>query len=560
MTDKKKPTVVIIGAGGAAMTAAIEAAQAGAQVNVITKAIYRENDYTWGSDGGCTWKTHGFNAAVDPSDNVESHIADTLNGGVRAANPELVSVLCHGAVELVTWLESLGVPFSKSDSSFSSRPFGGCEVPRSVFFEDKLGFFIQKSLIEKIKKYKESIKIIEGCRVIDLVKNDHDKIIGVKAMKIHTLEYIFVQADSIIIADGGGASMYLPTAVSVDKTSDGIAMALRAGAKVIDLEFVQFHPTGIATHVPVFDGSLVEEAIRYDGARLLNKYGEQFMFNYSPTGEKSTRDIVSRGIYSEIMEKRCFDNNAVNLDVSRCKHLIKDKYPALYERLTQAGFSPEIVSNIYVRPTAHYLMGGLLINKNTETTLEGVFCAGESSGGVHGSNRLGGNGLSEALVFGRIAGRKAAEYALGKDASYDLENDPIVFGSYTKSEDGFYSPDTLLNRLGNDMYWHMGPIRSETGILQMQKILDEITDLSFRVDIGRGARAAGQIQTYISLTNLLLVSKIICDAALQRKETRGAHYRTDYLETDEIYRPRVYHLLHCGKIESEQLPPWSATQ
>lgn len=325
---------------------------------------------------------------------------------------------------------------------------------------------------------------------------------------------MFIPAESVIIADGGGASMYLPTAASMDKTSDGIAMALRAGAKVIDLEFVQFHPTAIATHIPVFDGALVEEALRYDGARLLNKYGEQFMFNYSPTGEKSTRDIVSRGIYSEIMQKRCFDNNAVNLDISHCKHLIKDKYPALYERLTQAGFSPEIVSSIYVRPTAHYLMGGVYINGTTQTTLKGFFCAGESAGGIHGANRLGGNGLSEALVFGRIAGRNAAQHALGTTISLNIHEDPIKFSSYTKTEDGFYSPDTLLNRLGNDMYWHMGPIRSEASILEIQKTIEEITDLSFRVDVGRGARASGQIQTYISLMNLLLASKIICNAAL----------------------------------------------
>ncbi len=556
MFTKRKPVVVIIGAGGAAMTAAIEAAQAGADVKIVTKAVYRQNTYTWGSEGGCTWKTHGFNAAVDPTDSVENHIFDTLSGGVYAANPELVSVLCHGAIELVSWLESLGVPFSKSNSEFLARPFGGCDKPRSVFFEDRLGFFIQKALIEKIKEYRKSIKIFEGYRVIDLVKDDHDTVIGVKALQIHTLEHMFIPAESVVIADGGGASMYLPTAASMDKTSDGIAMALRAGAKVIDLEFVQFHPTGIATHIPVFDGALVEEALRYDGARLLNKYGEQFMFNYSPTGEKSTRDIVSRGIYSEIMQKRCFDNNAVNLDIGHCKHLIKDKYPALYERLTQAGFSPDVVSNIYVRPTAHYLMGGVHINERTQTTLKGVFCAGESAGGIHGANRLGGNGLSEALVFGRIAGRNAAQHALGTTISPDIYEDPIKFSSYTKTEDGFYSPDTLLNRLGNDMYWHMGPIRSEASILEMQKIIEEITDLSFRVDVGRGARASGQIQTYISLMNLLLVSKIICNAALLRKETRGAHYRADYQDTDKVYRARVYHLLHCGKIKEELLPAW----
>src|SRR3990167_7490944 len=223
---KKKPRIIIIGTGGAGLTAAIEAANYDVEILLITKGQYRNQNYKWSSNGGCTWKTHGFNAAISTGDSIEEHVKDTLKGGAFANNKKLVETLCAGAVDLVDWLSTLGITLDKNGNEIDTRPFGGCGTPRSVFIEDRLGFYIQKALNERVESliHAGKISILEHVRAMELLKDSNNNITGPKALDIHTLEYIEISCSAVIVADGGGASMYSPTAVSCDKTCDGIMM------------------------------------------------------------------------------------------------------------------------------------------------------------------------------------------------------------------------------------------------------------------------------------------------------------------------------------------------
>jgi succinate dehydrogenase/fumarate reductase flavoprotein subunit len=545
-----KPTIVVVGTGGAGMCAAIEAANYGANVRLITKSLYTHDQYRWASNGGCTWKTHAFNAAVGPGDTVEKHIQDTMRGGAFANNPELTRILCEDSIILIEWLQKLGLVFEMDGlKQFVTRPFGGCGSPRGVYLEDRLGFYIQKVLVSEIKRLiaLEKISVHTGLRGIKILKDHKDSILGLRAINIDTLELVDIPANAVILADGGGASMYAPSAASFDKTCDGLIMGLEAGADALDMEFVQFHPTGLASTIPTFDGSLVEEAVRFDGAMLLNNQNHRFMFDYNPKGETATRDVVSRGIYSEILAGRCFSDNSVNLNIGNCRNEIEKKYPALFERLKQADFNPDVHSILKIRPTAHYLMGGLKINSNAECTIPGIFAAGESAGGVHGANRLGGNGLSEALVFGRIAGKSAAQFASSKNNTV-TDQEPYISGLYRVSSSGSSVPEVIINKLRKEMYFRAGPIRNPKSMQAMLASLYLMEEDSLNLSFSSGSRASQQIQTAIDLKNLLVASKIIIEAGLKRKESRGSHFRSDCPETSSKFIGHAVQMDDLGEL------------
>ncbi|MCX5388141.1 FAD-binding protein [Streptomyces sp. NBC_00083] len=518
--------VIVLGAGGAGLTAAIEAASGGADVVLVTKAIYQNTSYRWASVGGCTWKTHAFNAAVAEGDSVAAHVRDTLVGGAHANDPALAQVLCEGSRELVYWLEGIGLAFERDAADgFATRPFGGCGTPRGVYLEDRLGYHIQRALdVELARLVAEGrVTVLSGLRGTRLLLDAYGEVRGLEAVAVDSLQLLEVPGDAVILADGGGASMYAPTAASMDKTCDGLALGLESGAEAVDMEFVQFHPTGLVSDVLTFDGSLVEEAIRFDGAVLLNRHGERFMLGHDERGERATRDVVSRGIYRELVEGRAFDDGSVHLDISACRQVIPDRYPALDERLVQAGADPRHANTLSVRPTAHFLMGGLRIGPRAGTTVPGLYAAGESAGGVHGANRLGGNGLSEALVFGRIAGRDAAATRAGH-ASTDIR----VTGAFRAPTGGGESVDGVLQSLRQGMYRTAGPIRTGRGLTTMLGLISVLEERSRSIGLATGSRAAGQVQTYLDLKNLLLASETIVEAALRREESRGSHYRDDF--------------------------------
>ncbi|WP_405996002.1 FAD-binding protein [Streptomyces sp. NBC_00986] len=529
------PRVIVVGAGGAGLAAAIEAAAEGAHVVLVTKAVYEHARHRWASAGGCTWKTHAFNAAVAPDDSVAAHIEDTLAGGAYAGDEDIVRTLCEGALGLVEWLEGLGLRFEKSgDGRFATRPFGGNGAPRAVHLEDRLGFHIQRVLGERLARLVQEgrVEVRSGLRAMEILLDADGAVRGLEVLSVESLEILEIAADSVILADGGGTSMYAPSAASTDKTCDGLALGLRAGAEAIDMEYVQFHPTGLASDVPTYDGMPVEEAVRFDGATLLNRDGERFMLRYDPLGEQATRDKVSRGAYREIMEGRGFPDATVRLDLGACAHVVPERYPALYERLCliRPGFgSAADASVLAVRPTAHFLMGGLRIDSTARTTIPGLYAAGETAGGAHGANRLGGNGLSEALVFGRIAGRHAAALSAGTGLR---EQHIRVTGPYRMdvSPDGA-CPEALLQLLRREMYFKAGPIRTARDLLAMTDTVAALEERREKLDIASGPRAAGQVQTCLDLENLLLASRLIVESALLREESRGAHHREDFPST-----------------------------
>ncbi|MBK3573072.1 FAD-binding protein [Streptomyces sp. MBT65] len=545
----RAPRVIVVGAGGAGLAAAIEAAAEGAHVVLVTKAVYEHARHRWASAGGCTWKTHAFNAAVAPDDSIEAHIKDTLAGGAFAGDEDIVRTLCQGAYGLVEWLEGLGLAFEKgSDGQFATRPFGGNGAPRAVHLEDRLGFHIQRVLGERLAGLVEEgrVEVRSGLRATEILLDADGKVCGLEALSVESLEILEIAGDAVILADGGGTSMYAPSAASTDKTCDGLALGLRAGAEAIDMEYVQFHPTGLASDVPTYDGMPVEEAVRFDGATLLNRDGERFMLRYDPLGERATRDKVSRGAYREIMEGRGFPDATVHLDLGACAHVIPERYPALYERLRliRPGFGAAGASVLAVRPTAHFLMGGLRIDSTARTTIPGLYAAGETAGGVHGANRLGGNGLSEALVFGRIAGRHAAAVRAGTGSSATPGEQHIrVTGPYRMdvSPDGA-CPEALLQLLRREMYLKAGPIRTARGLLAMTETIAALDERREELDIASGPRAAGQVQTCLDLGNLLLASRLIVESALLREESRGAHHREDFPSTaDHVTGNAVVH-------------------
>ncbi len=546
----RAPRVIVVGAGGAGLAAAIEAAAEGAHVVLVTKALYEHARHRWASAGGCTWKTHAFNAAVAPDDSVAAHIEDTLAGGAYAGDADIVRTLCQGAFGLVEWLEGLGLRFEKgSDGRFATRPFGGNGAPRAVHLEDRLGFHIQRVLGERLARlvHEGRVEVHSGLRATDVLLDADGHVRGLEMLSVESLEILEIAADSVILADGGGTSMYAPSAASTDKTCDGLALGLRAGAEAIDMEYVQFHPTGLASDVPTYDGMPVEEAVRFDGATLLNGAGERFMLRYDPLGEQATRDKVSRGAYREIVEGRGFPDATVRLDLGACAHVVPERYPALYERLCliRPGFGGSAGTSVLaVRPTAHFLMGGLRIDSTARTTIPGLYAAGETAGGAHGANRLGGNGLSEALVFGRIAGRHAAALGGGTGSPAGPGEQHIrVTGPYRMdvSPDGA-CPEVLLQLLRREMYLKAGPIRTASGLLAMTETIAALDERREKLDIASGPRAAAQVQTCLDLENLLSASRLIVESALLREESRGAHYREDFPSTaDHITGNAVVH-------------------
>lgn len=513
--------IVVVGAGGAGLSAAIEAAHAGSEVLLFTKSVYKENSYRWSTEGGCTWKAHAFNAAINSDDNVDAHIADTMSGGAHRNRSDLVEVLCNGAIDLVAWLENLGVDFGASTGHYDARPFGGSGKPRGVFIEDRLGFYIQKSLWHKVSELcaRGSIKIFERTRLTSLDISGADSEIKATFLDMQSMRAIQVLGCPVILADGGGASMYSPSASSRDKTCDGIAVAAAAGLPVVDMQYVQFHPTGLISDIPSYDGSLVEEALRFDGATLHASDGHRFMLDVDPRTEQATRDIVSRGIYAQMLREGSLEHGVI-LNIAGLQTLITQTYPALTERLHHAGYPLEESQQIQIRPTAHYLMGGVEINSLCQTASPMVFAAGETAGGVHGANRLGGNGLSEALVFGRIAGREAAARSGAQATIVDAAWIPCGVQNSGKLE----FPELLLHELGDEMYANAGPIRTHERLDYLADRLEILSARAQNCTPKRGSHQVGSWSSLLDLRSLLAASKMIVTAARLDPTPTGSHW------------------------------------
>src|SRR5208337_2199597 len=501
--------VLVIGSGGAGVRAAIEASQYGDTV-LISKTIVGK--------GGCTPMAEGgYNAVLREEDSCGIHYEDTMKGGAYLNDPELVNILVKEAPlrmgDLVKW----GAVFDFTDSDeVAQRPFGGQRFPRTCYAGDRTGHEMMITLVEQLDA--ADVSKLEEVTVIDLLK-DGDRVAGAMALDENGALVVH-KADSTILATGGGARVYDVSTNSSSGTGDGFAMAYRAGAELVDMEMIQFHPTGA---VYPFDarGRLITEAVRGEGGILKNRLGERFMKKYDPDRmELSTRDVVARAIATEIANGRGTERGGVYLDVTHLpKEQIETRLPVMLEQFLKFGVD---IRNepMEVAPTAHHIMGGLRITPEGRTTLPGLFACGEVAGGVHGANRLGGNSLADTQVFGKRAG-EAAGRSEKREKTVDLrqvETQQVRLAGFLS---GNTNPALVRRELqlamwqGAGIFWNAG---------DLDKTLRTIRQLSA---VNLRAASLRNLAECCIVQNMCLTASLICRSALQRKESRGAHVRSD---------------------------------
>ncbi len=523
--------ILILGSGGAGLFAALHANQIAPElsVTVAVKGLLGKC--------GCTRMVQGgYNVALSEGDSTERHFMDTIEGGKWLSDQELAWKLVDTAVERVQELENeLGCFFDRNpDGSLHQKAFAGQTFDRTVHKGDLTGIEIINRLAEQV--WARGITRLEEYRAVELIKNQAgDALAGVLMIDMRNGEYVLVQTKAVLLATGGGPTMYKFHTPSGDKSCDGMAMALRGGLFLRDMEMVQFHPTGLlAGEHTRMTGTVLEEGLRGSGGHLLNGAGERFMHNYDERGERATRDIVSRGIYSEMRAGRVSPNGGVYIKMS---HLGPDKvrvqFKGMVERCADCGF--DLAGEpVEVVPTAHYMMGGVMFKLDCSTDLPGLFAAGEDTGGVHGANRLGGNGVANSTVFGGIAGEAMARWVPAAGRFH--EPDPAaIAAAVARCEQPFTQPPGDLGAIREALYavmWDdVGILRNETGLRRATEELTRLESELDRTGVVDGDRTFNLTwHDWLNLKSLLLVSRAVTAAALRRENSRGAHFREDYPE------------------------------
>ncbi len=398
--------ILIIGSGGAGLRAAIEAGANGASVVVVSKSLLGKA-HTVMAEGGIAASL----GDVDSKDSWEVHFSDTIIEGVFLGNWRMAEILAKEAPERVYELERYGALFDRTpEGKIMQRAFGAHTYRRLCHVGDKTGLELIRTLEDRIL-HMNNISVMDETLITKIVSKDN-KVIGAIGFEMKTGKFVVFNTKSVIIATGGLGRIYKITSNSWESTGDGIALAFKAGAKLVDMEMIQFHPTGMVWP-PGVKGLLVTEGVRGEGGILLNSKGERFMLRYSPKKkELDARDVVARAIYNEIKNGNGTEHGGVYLDIThKGAAFIKKKLPAMYEQFKEFAGIDITKEKMEVAPTVHYFMGGILVDAETcKTNIEGLYAAGETAGGLHGANRLGGNSLADILVFGRRAGLYASEY------------------------------------------------------------------------------------------------------------------------------------------------------
>jgi fumarate reductase flavoprotein subunit len=527
--------ILILGSGGAGLFAALHANQTspGLSITVAVKGLLGKC--------GCTRMVQGgYNVALAKGDSVERHFMDTIEGSKWLANQELAWTLVTKAVERIHELENeLGCYFDRNpDGTVHQKAFAGQTFDRTVHKGDLTGIEIINRLSEQV--WARGIGRLEEHRAIELVKTaDGSALAGVLMIDMRSGQFVFVQAKAVLLATGGGPTMYKFHTPSGDKSCDGLAMALQAGLPLRDMEMVQFHPTGLLAgpHTRM-TGTVLEEGLRGAGGWLLNGEGHRFMTNYDPRGERATRDIVSRGIYAEMRAGRTTPNGGVYIQMS---HLGPDKvsqqFKGMVGRCSDCGFDLA-GGRVEVVPTAHYMMGGVVFRPDCTTELTGLFAAGEDTGGVHGANRLGGNGVANSTVFGGIAGDSMARWT-ERNPQWRAPDEAALARSIATHETPFGQAPGDLGPIRDSLYecmWSdVGILRSADGLRRAQRTLAGLGQQLAATGIADGDRAYNiSWHDWINLRNLIAVSQVIAAAALAREDSRGAHFREDFPEPGEL--------------------------
>jgi len=527
-----KTDVLILGAGGAGLFAALHVLQGAPDldVTIAVKGLLGKC--------GCTRMVQGgYNVALAPGDSVERHFMDTIEGGKWLNDQDLAWTLVSEARVRIRELENeLGCYFDRNpDGSIHQKAFAGQTFDRTVHKGDLTGIEIINRLSEQV--WTRGVKRLEDHRAVELIKcKDGHAIAGVLMIDMRTGGFRLVEARAVLVATGGGPTMYRYHTPSGDKSCDGLAMVLRAGIALRDMEMVQFHPTGLVAGPETrITGTIIEEGLRGFGGHLFGGDEERFMEKYDPRGERATRDIVSRAMFEEMRSGNVGPNGGLYITM---RHLDPDDVRRLFkgmvERCADCGF--DLVSGLVeVVPTAHYMMGGAEFDVDCKTSLEGLFAAGEDTGGVHGANRLGGNGVANSTVFGGLAGDSIAKW-VRKAGAFREPDQQAVVQSLERCHRPFQPPagDLEAVRIGlSDMMWEdAGIIRDATSLKRAASALEGLHKALNGIGVGSGPQPYHMAwHDWLNLNNLILVSRAIVAAAEVRDDSRGAHYRADFPET-----------------------------
>jgi len=520
--------VLIIGAGGAGLRAAIEATERGLSVGVVTKSLLGKA-HTVMAEGGVAASLGN----VDPEDGWRQHFIDTMKSGKFINNWQMVEHFAKEAPDRVYELEQWGALFNRTpEGKISQRPFGGHTYRRLCHVGDRTGLEMIRTLQERTLA--TDARVYMETTVTRLFKNDEGRVVGALAYTRESGRFIHFKAKAVVMATGGWGRNYKVTSNSWEGTGDGAVLAFDAGAELVDMEMVQFHPTGMVWP-PGVRGLLVTEGVRGEGGLLRNSEGKRYMENYDAKKmELSTRDVVARANYTEVQEGRGSEHGGVYLDITHLGYEgIMKKLPTMYEQFKNLADIDISQEPMEVFPTIHYVMGGIKVDAETcETNVSGLFAAGECAGGLHGANRLGGNSLSDLLVFGRRAGEGAAEYVKSNGYSTEIDSSQLETEKQRvleplERQDG-ENPYELQQQVQEAMMEHANLMRNEESL---QEGLEKILEVKERVPnvkaqgstlFNPGWHAAQDIRY------LTQISEIILRTALERKERRGAQWRLDY--------------------------------
>ncbi|APT13112.1 MULTISPECIES: fumarate reductase/succinate dehydrogenase flavoprotein subunit [Mycobacterium avium complex (MAC)] len=585
--------VVVIGAGGAGLRAVIEARERGLRVAVVCKSLFGKA-HTVMAEGGCAASMGNTN----PKDNWKTHFGDTMRGGKFLNNWRMAELHAKEAPDRVWELETYGALFDRlKDGKISQRNFGGHTYPRLAHVGDRTGLELIRTMQQKIVSlqqedyaelgdYEARIKVFAECTITELLK-DGDAIAGAFGYWRESGQFVLFEAPAVVLATGGIGKSFKVTSNSWEYTGDGHALALRAGASLINMEFVQFHPTGMVWP-PSVKGILVTEGVRGDGGVLKNSEGKRFMFDYIPpvfkgqyaeteqeadqwlkdndsarrTPDLLPRDEVARAINSEVKAGRGSPHGGVFLDIaSRLTPAeINRRLPSMYHQFKELAGVDITKEPMEVGPTCHYVMGGVEVDADTgAATVPGLFAAGECSGGMHGSNRLGGNSLSDLLVFGRRAGLGAADYVRALSSRPAISPDAVeaaakrALAPFEAPAGGTAeNPYTLQLELQQSMNDLVGIIRNADEISEALARLGKLRERFKNLHVDGQRRYNPGWNLALDLRNMLLVSECVAKAALERTESRGGHTRDDHPSMDSAWR-KV--LLVCEAAGGDEVIP-----
>src|SRR5258705_2447542 len=534
--ERLRTDILILGSGGAGLFAALHAHAADPALEVTSAAK--------GLVGkcGCTRMVQGgYNVALHPGDSVERHFMDTIEGGKWLPDQDLAWTLVTKAVERVTELENeIGCFFDRNpDGSLHGKAFAGQTFDRTVHKGDLTGIEIINRLMEQVWA-RPGIRRLEEHRAVALVPaKDGASISGVLLVDIRTGAFRLIEAQAVLLATGGGPTMYRYHTPSGDKSMDGLAMALRLGLPLPDMEMVQFHPTGLLAGPDTrMTGTVLEEGLRGAGGHLLNGDQRRFMADYDPKLERATRDVVSRSIYAEMKAGRTSPNGGVYIQMS---HLgpskVAKQFKGMVDRCRDCGF--DLAGGLVeVVPTAHYLMGGMVCRADTSTEVPGLFVAGEDASGMHGANRLGGNGVANSTVFGGIAGDVMSDW-IAENSERREPDEEILASETVRCTYPFTRKPGDVNRLRErlmDLMWdQVGVVREAAGIARGLAGLNDLEAELLETGVADGSRAFNLTwQDWMNVRSLIETSRTISLAAQQRENSRGAHFRSDFPEPGDL--------------------------